>query len=1422
MTLKTLFWTLSASCLLLTSALANPWQNSGTIPITPQKTVFGSDGTLYVAGVKVTISPSFQPIYTTVVAKSTDQGATFQTLATGLATGMSSIGTFKQVQGELWIGGQNQFLRSTDGGVTWISTTGPATSPVDMTKEGSDFYAVAENNSTFKSTDSGVTWVITGSDRNTYPGYVTLSGRRIYRGTVGIEISDNGGVTRTPVLNMGGVPGDIVSFGGRVFSHRVEAAELYRSSNNGSTWETLPTVPGFPNLRIRELFFYDGRLFATTSSLSFGSPAQLLYSDNGDQWAAIQMGNTPSSYLQSGAIGQNLIVSDGSVVKRVRAGGSTGQPEILVAPAGTTVGIGSQYELSAFAIGGKPLTYQWYEGASGDTSQPISGATFSVYKTPPLQQSGDYWVRVSNSSGSIDSLTTSVTAMEIWTEITSSVSSASIACYGPFLTPNGLKLLDRQQDKVFTSLDNGLTWDAGVAWPIGVGGTFFTASTIVNYSNGMFLAARRDSVNDADPEFASSSDGITWTPLGDFPGNNTAVEIVKNGSSVFVSDSSLGFYRSTDGGLTFALSNSGLPSNFGYDLVQTGTGRLVMAGNNRSVSVSDDGGLTWSPRKFVAGNNINFTQVSDLLVHNGIIFAASNKALSSSVGQGLWKSADNGETWTQFSFPTSELESVTFAGDQLVVSTIATPPVFSTSVDLGQNFTSLTNIGLEGINPGEMMAIGDFIFVSAPNGTRLFRLRVKESSGEQVQIVSQPQDATVGPDGSATLTVEVEGEGPVTYQWFNGSNGFGVMVGTNSSSYTTNPAIDYTTTYFVRVTNGFGEPIYSRTATVTSLPGPSITYQFRDKAYFEGTTPTFGPGFSVLTPPSTTFQWYRGETGDTSQPISGASQSKIGPPNVMAGDRVWLRATANGKTADSASGSFSMISWTGGTVDLISRDPDGHTWDEAANSSLAENGSHAFFGGPDTGEESARFPLPYSGPQTVLDENGQPADFPTETDISDTGRFLLFDSSVVYDAVNQVASPAFNRPAGPDINPMTHQISRSGRYLLFSSGVNNIIPNDTNDHVDLFIHDRQTGTIRGITRFDNGTGNQSVSANTNFRIDAQETTVFFGHYATDPLIPGENSVLYTYDIATNTLDVPLPLRGKGPYASFRDASGNGRFILFSWNPQITPLRPTETTDLGAPRHFFYVLDRETNEISFVEIPFGAEYCQETTVSDDGRTISFIHQVGTSIITPYVSHRQPNTDLWATKLLLNLPETGPNAFGLQMSEDGRTFLFNSTRWSLLTPQYSEGSSSEFNVPNVMVLSGFSAGVQNPPTYGNWETDNLSSVAPALRQPAADANGDGNSNWMEFLSGRNGITLGGPLLTMGTSGPLTTVKFRQRIDAPANLIPQFSQDLGASAPWVSIAHLELDRVEVEPGVLEITVRAPLGFENAASQFYRLGAP
>jgi formylglycine-generating enzyme required for sulfatase activity len=58
---------------------------------------------------------------------------------------------------------------------------------------------------------------------------------------------------------------------------------------------------------------------------------------------------------------------------------------------------------------GEGLTYQWYLGQSGDTSQAIQGATSQTYNTGALAADTSYWVKVTNVAGSINSETVAVT-----------------------------------------------------------------------------------------------------------------------------------------------------------------------------------------------------------------------------------------------------------------------------------------------------------------------------------------------------------------------------------------------------------------------------------------------------------------------------------------------------------------------------------------------------------------------------------------------------------------------------------------------------------------------------------------------------------------------------------------------------------------------------------------------------------------------------------------------------------------------------------------------------------------------------------------------------------------------------------------------------------------------------------------------------
>jgi hypothetical protein len=84
-------------------------------------------------------------------------------------------------------------------------------------------------------------------------------------------------------------------------------------------------------------------------------------------------------------------------------------PAITSQPQSGTIRATSGATLTVGATG-TSLTYQWYIGTSGNTANPLGGATGpSVNVTP--QQTTSYWVRVSNSCGTVNSATSTVTVV---------------------------------------------------------------------------------------------------------------------------------------------------------------------------------------------------------------------------------------------------------------------------------------------------------------------------------------------------------------------------------------------------------------------------------------------------------------------------------------------------------------------------------------------------------------------------------------------------------------------------------------------------------------------------------------------------------------------------------------------------------------------------------------------------------------------------------------------------------------------------------------------------------------------------------------------------------------------------------------------------------------------------------------------------
>lgn len=84
-------------------------------------------------------------------------------------------------------------------------------------------------------------------------------------------------------------------------------------------------------------------------------------------------------------------------------------PEISTPPASRVVPWQGSTALSVVATANGVLTYQWYRGASGDTSSPVANVTGPLFVTPALDTATSFWVRVMNSELSINSPTAVLT-----------------------------------------------------------------------------------------------------------------------------------------------------------------------------------------------------------------------------------------------------------------------------------------------------------------------------------------------------------------------------------------------------------------------------------------------------------------------------------------------------------------------------------------------------------------------------------------------------------------------------------------------------------------------------------------------------------------------------------------------------------------------------------------------------------------------------------------------------------------------------------------------------------------------------------------------------------------------------------------------------------------------------------------------------
>lgn len=181
-------------------------------------------------------------------------------------------------------------------------------------------------------------------------------------------------------------------------------------------------------------------------------------------------------------------------------------------------------------------------------------------------------------------------------------------------------------------------------------------------------------------------------------------------------------------------------------------------------------------------------------------------------------------------------------------------------------------------------------------------------------------------------------------------------------------------------------------------------------------------------------------------------------------------------------------------------------------------------------------------------------------------------------------------------------MSGNGRFIAFSSSASNLVSGDTNGTADIFIYDVDT---RAIERIVTDTGEQGNDRSYSPSISDDGRFVAFVSRANN-LVPSDTNFvddIFLYDRQTKTLErINVRQDGASTFDPSRNPaiSGNGRYVAFE---SLTPL-----TDILHSDYQIYRFDRIERTMRLVsksvsgEVAFGSS--EEPSITRDGRFVCF--------------------------------------------------------------------------------------------------------------------------------------------------------------------------------------------------------------------------
>ncbi len=494
-------------------------------------------------------------------------------------------------------------------------------------------------------------------------------------------------------------------------------------------------------------------------------------------------------------------------------------------PSSITSGQSSTLSVTATAGTGS-LSYKWYRTPVGQTSNQV-GTGSSIQVSPTTSNS--YWVRVTDGCSSVDSNAVMVTVQQ--------------GCGGPGLAtpvanPSVINSGGSSTLSIAASASEGplsYQWYIGSSGQTGnpIGGATGSSTVVSPATTTSYWVRVTDQCNGGTSKNSSTVTVTICVPptITEQPPDRS----VESGNSVTLSTAASGtsptirWYRGTVGNTSNLIATS---SSVNVSPT-TNTQYWARASNScgqddtRQVTVTVVGGcvapqITQQPQQ----KTIDAGQTATLTV----------SATGTSLAYQWYEVQGGGTTFVPISGANS--------------SSYTTPPLSSTKAYLVQ----VTNgCGLANSNQVQVV-VGQCV---AP------------------QITQQPQQKTIQPGQTATLTVVVTGTG-LSYQWYEvqgGGTTFVPIPGANAASYKT-PALSSTKAYLVQVTNNCGLVNSNQVLVIVSqCTGPTITTQPRSVSAAGGSRVVLSVTATGTAP--LTYKWFEGKSGLPSIPIAGANASTL-------------------------------------------------------------------------------------------------------------------------------------------------------------------------------------------------------------------------------------------------------------------------------------------------------------------------------------------------------------------------------------------------------------------------------------------------------------------------------------------------------------------------------------------------------------------